>query len=227
MLHFWRYPRCLALFAAVVTTTKSVSGRDSHQSEVHQTVETETQLYNLIKAKEWNLAMDRLRAHPSEANVLIEQRGAHGGVILRHYPLHEALVAGISTNHQNELIHRQNMTIDQVELLSELIAINPDAVAFTDANKRMPLHLALYSAILPPRAVVQELVDGFPSALPARDSERRLPLHAAAYYPMTSYETLSSYLMLDQVQPFLRTKMMRIQFTYLHGAEISLTLFLY
>jgi ankyrin repeat protein len=186
----WIY--ILALVVAATSTTRT---RNSVDDEVHvirhdnvTRVQSETRLYKLIKAREWISALEHLRKNSSEASVLIERRGIDGGVMLRHYPLHQALVMDIPEHHHNVLLPRTIMSEDQLTFMETLLSSYPSAATAADLQRRTPLHLMLYSAILPPAHLVEAMIEAHPKALSARDRESRLPLHAAAYHPMTSYE---------------------------------------
>ena len=159
---------------------------DENIEKAYDEVLRETTLHTLITDKNFDAAMQRLQDHPEEASVLIRST-VRGRLTYSHMALHQAFQVDVPMD-LNNVKTRTTMSQEQAALIAHLIEVNPRAVAYKDNFKRLPLHLALMSPVVPPTDVIKALLENDPDSVKVRGDEKRVALHFAAAFPMTSYE---------------------------------------
>jgi len=174
---------------------------DPSEEDYFWDVQQYTTLYNHIVAQKWDRALRQLHSDPDEASVLVVKRsgsgGRHGQITERVLPMHKAFEVDIVDDARVYDLpppaggNVPNMTEDQIELLSELIRIHPDAMKMTDHMGRLPLHVAMYSSVSPPASIVRRMIAANVDGTNRTDSDQRLPIHAACVAPIVTSELIS------------------------------------
>lgn len=161
------------------------------QIKAYNDTRNESELYDLIKEKNFTEALKRVKEVPQEASVLIEVLGGAKGidVVKTGLPLHFVFDVDMPAN-LPQAKRNDRMSQEQTELILALLKLNPLATAQKDKFGRIPLHVALMSPVPPPADVVSEMVKLYPASVRVRGLQSLTPLHMAVSYPMTTLENI-------------------------------------
>jgi ankyrin repeat protein len=178
----------------VIAETGMSRGDDAASDDhikAYNNTRNESELYDLIKEKNFTNALKRLKEVPQEAGVLIEVLGGPKGidVVKTGLPLHFVFDVDLPMN-LPQAKRKDRMSQEQVELILALLKENPLATAQKDKFGRIPLHVALMSPVPPPAKVVSDMVKLYPASVRMRGLQGLTPLHMAVSYPMTTLENI-------------------------------------
>jgi hypothetical protein len=155
-------------------------------------------LFELIEAKQWAEALQRVESHKAEVFKLRKCTPLTDSVMkcVKVHPLHIAcflraplyLVLALikafpravritDTGYRRLPIHHATMSRGHPEVVLELIRRYPESVAVLDSLRRLPLHYALFTKM--PVAVIEEMVRIHPQGIKAQDCKGFTPLHLA------------------------------------------------
>jgi len=154
-----------------------------------------TELYKLIKNREWDKAITRIKENGDEASTWIIDRGDNIKVNWRSLPIHEAcknkptedLLKRIITAYPRGLqlkdtmgslsLHSACREIADLSIITLLLKYYPEGAQIKDNEGRLPLHLACRQGVR--KIVADKLLIAYKKAAMVTDNNGLLPVHWA------------------------------------------------
>eukprot|EP00978_Attheya_sp_CCMP212_P001498 scaffold3141_cov53-Attheya_sp.AAC.7 len=179
---------------SIMLGVANAAAMGSKEMRGYSRIKAPTELFKFISNRQWTAAHQRLDSDPDEAWILVKparDKEEHKTA------LHQVFAIDVTSDSTASSVDNDSTTTtlaqmpeEQVRLIHRLLDMNPMAVIVEDGplTKYLPLHLACYSSLPPPAAVIQRMLESEEDTIEASDKGGRLPLHAAAHFPTSSLE---------------------------------------
>jgi len=153
-----------------------------------------TELFRWINYRRWDGAKARAESHPEEVSTWIASKTPSDGKTLwRHLPLHLVCMQSLNpggTKPSGNSLPSSNPLTQLEELVDTLITVYPEAVAQSDEQGMLPLHLAVSNGAT--ERIINLLLLSHPPAVDAKDKFGRTAMDILHEMPPSQGQNLAA-----------------------------------